>query len=337
MPHRFMSQSSAVSSQPVSNPPDGPASQPDQHQAADRHQQPAIESPAGGTRKQNHLPPGYPALAARMGLFPEKAIFRRFGFLNKLNILYLQAELMEIEDQLKCLQGTDSLKDGDEKFYATDWYCLNQGDNEQLKLMLHARDKLDKYNTAIIQQSYILSMKTPGKSDLDYIQKFLASEDMGPCALDGLDSEVWGTIKDPKGYEPDIITLAPRTEEDMFSNLLAEKGMSAWFKYGLDRFRKPSPVHGQVAYEESALLRLTYLFATALASLLPIASIVVLCYVRSMEARLGFIALFNVLTSFCLAFFTTAKRTDIFAVAAAFSAVQVVFVQGDGGGSSMRG
>lgn len=169
-------------------------------------------------------------------------------------------------------------------------------------------------------------MKPPGRLDLDYIQKYLASRHMGPFALDGIDAEVWGSIKKPDAYEPDIVALLPRQKEDIFSNLIMGKGMEKWFKWGLDRFRQPS-INGLVQYEESTLLHLTSLVSTALASLLPIASIVVLYSVHSMQARLGIIAAFNVLISLCLAFFTTAKRTDIFAVVAAFSAVQVVFVQ----------
>lgn len=172
-------------------------------------------------------------------------------------------------------------------------------------------------------------MQPPGKSDLDYIQRYLASKHMGPFALDGVDAEIWGTIKNPKGYEPDVVALFPRPKEDMFSNLIMGKCMEKWFKWGLDRFRKPS-INGLIEYEETTLLRLTSLFSTALASLLPIVSIVVLYSVHSMKARLGVIAAFNVLISLCLAIFTTAKRTDIFAVAAAFSAVQVVFVQAGG-------
>lgn len=150
---------------------------------------------------------------------------------------------------------------------------------------------------------------------------------MGPWALDGIDSEVWGTINEREGYEADIVALLPRKKKDMFTNLIANQGMTKWFQYRLDRFRKPSSTTGLVAYEENTLSRLTSLFSTAMASLLPITSIVILYYVQSMKARFGVIALFNVLLSCCLAFFTTARRTDIFAVTAAFSAVQVVFIQ----------
>lgn len=154
---------------------------------------------------------------------------------------------------------------------------------------------------------------------------------MGPFSLKGEDSETWGNIHQPKNHAPDIVCLLPRKREDMFSTLLTEHGLRKWFDWGLSRFRKPCEISGLVGYEENTLLRLTYLTTTALASLLPIVSIVALYYVHSMKARLGIIAAFNVLISFCLAFFTSAKRTEIFAVTAAFAAVQVVFVQSENG------
>jgi hypothetical protein len=43
------------------------------------------------------IPPpiaGYPKLACHMGIYPELAIFGRFGNLNVQNLLYLQAELV---------------------------------------------------------------------------------------------------------------------------------------------------------------------------------------------------------------------------------------------------
>jgi hypothetical protein len=43
---------------------------------------------------------GYPMLAAYMGLTPETNIFRRFSILNARNLLYLQAELTNLEEAL---------------------------------------------------------------------------------------------------------------------------------------------------------------------------------------------------------------------------------------------
>lgn len=44
---------------------------------------------------------GYPKLARLMACYPETAILRRFGELNTINILRLQAELQDMEHQLQ--------------------------------------------------------------------------------------------------------------------------------------------------------------------------------------------------------------------------------------------
>jgi hypothetical protein len=41
-------------------------------------------------------PNGYTKLAIQMGQYSEMAIFRRFGALNAQNLLYLQAELVQL-------------------------------------------------------------------------------------------------------------------------------------------------------------------------------------------------------------------------------------------------
>lgn len=186
-----------------------------------------------------------------------------------------------------------------------------------------------KKDSALVQQAQILAMKLPDRYDLDYIQRFIASPEMGyPAGLAGVDAEIWGDIHAPKKYEADIVTLSSRKRTDMFTKVLLEKGTQKMFDYAFDRFLlKPSPVHGLLGYEENTLSRITYLITTALASLLPITSIVVLYFNHSIKVRLGVSAIFTVLLSFSLAFFTSARRTEIFALTAALSAVQVVFVQ----------
>lgn len=64
-----------------------------------------------------------------------------------------------------------------------------------------------------------------------------------------------------------------------------------------------------------------------LASTLLILSVAILYFVGTLKARLGLIAAFNLLLTFSLAAFTTAKRVEIFAIAASWADVQVVFIQ----------
>ncbi|KAK0625563.1 hypothetical protein DIS24_g11122 [Lasiodiplodia hormozganensis] len=54
------------------------------------------------------LPAGYPSLARRMASMPEASIFRSFASLNIRNLLYMQAELVCLEDELNRYQLEDA-------------------------------------------------------------------------------------------------------------------------------------------------------------------------------------------------------------------------------------
>ncbi|KAF4544454.1 uncharacterized protein LTHEOB_6024 [Lasiodiplodia theobromae] len=239
-----------------------------------------------------------------MNILPETSIFRRFGTLNSLNLLYLQAELTDIEHKLRQAQVADhKAGTGFKNLYAKNWYFLDasvqDGDDQQLQLVNLACEKLDKYNTALIQQEKILSFSPPGKYDMDYIRRYLASDEIGePYPLTGDDSDTWGTVQEPKTHVDDLIALKPRRNEDGFSNWITSKGIIKIFALGGARFGKPSAKHGgRVSFEDTALLRITYSITSILASLMPIASIAVLYVVQSMKTRLVLIAVFNVLVT----------------------------------------
>jgi len=174
---------------------------------------------------------------------------------------------------------------------------------------------------------------------------------MGPLALAGDDASIWGSTKEPKSFCPDLITLRPRHNEDIFSKWVTERAIMKLFKCGCHRLKKVSRIHGVSGFKDSTLLQVTFWITTAIAS-----SISVLYYVHSMLARLAIIATFNVAVSLCLMAFTTAKRLDVFAVAAAyvtiyevntvlvltltyirFSAVQAVFVGANNNNSPCNG
>lgn len=66
-----------------------------------------------------------------------------------------------------------------------------------------------------------------------------------------------------------------------------------------------------VHYSQEGLLRLAFLVAMSLASLLPVAAICALYSVFSMRIRLGMVAAFTVVFTVCLGLFTKAKSIDI--------------------------
>ena len=100
------------------------------------------------------LPPpidGYPKLACQMGLHPETAILRRFGSLSAVNLLYLQAELVHLENKLRKYEIIDNTaQHGQRPEYAHDWYWLNNSafdeNDDQLQTVLMIRSKLKEYS-----------------------------------------------------------------------------------------------------------------------------------------------------------------------------------------------
>ena len=94
---------------------------------------------------------GYPKLAGQIELRPETAIFRRFGALNAENLLYFQAELVLLEEELREQQLADSLSNHPRRSkYALSWYQLStseeDGDAQQLRLVFRIRETLRLYS-----------------------------------------------------------------------------------------------------------------------------------------------------------------------------------------------
>ena len=88
-----------------------------------------------------------------MGANPETAIFRRFGPLNALNLLYLQAELVDLENSLSN-QAKEDEESGhfERSLYSRDWRTLSEsstvdiGNPSQWSTVLRLREKLDEYS-----------------------------------------------------------------------------------------------------------------------------------------------------------------------------------------------
>jgi hypothetical protein len=93
---------------------------------------------------------GYACAAAFMHHNSEMAIFRRFSTISNQNLLYLQAELVELEFDLAQLVKEDQ-KPGhpNRPRYAKDWWYLSHsgrdGDGAQWQKVLEIRAKLKEY------------------------------------------------------------------------------------------------------------------------------------------------------------------------------------------------
>lgn len=98
---------------------------------------------------------GYPKIAGLMSRHHELAIFRRFDELNYRNILYLQAELVQLEDELREI-ATQDQESPSRTLYARDWSSLAQSESEgdgrlQWQKVLLIREKLEKYSKLVLR------------------------------------------------------------------------------------------------------------------------------------------------------------------------------------------
>jgi hypothetical protein len=94
---------------------------------------------------------GYEKLAELMGERPTLGIFRRFSSLGAKNLLYLQAELVSLESELKrCVAEDNSSGDAEKLEYAVNWYSLmrseEKGKSMQWTIMQDIRRKLREYS-----------------------------------------------------------------------------------------------------------------------------------------------------------------------------------------------
>lgn len=104
--------------------------------------------PSDEVKEKTWTAKGYPRLAQLMGTFSHTAIVRRFGTLNALNLLSLQAELIYLEQDYQSRVERDNLSDNiDISVLSEDFEALRESDGRQCKL-LHTkiRPKLKEYS-----------------------------------------------------------------------------------------------------------------------------------------------------------------------------------------------
>jgi hypothetical protein len=92
---------------------------------------------------------GYAKVANLIGSQEEFAIFRRFRVLNMQKLLYLQAEIIHLEEELNELVKRDK-GHGERQLHTKDWWSLSQGgegeDLEQWHKFLEISNKLEQYS-----------------------------------------------------------------------------------------------------------------------------------------------------------------------------------------------
>ncbi|KAN0119645.1 hypothetical protein V8E51_001853 [Hyaloscypha variabilis] len=272
---------------------------------------------------------GHAKVATLMSHHSELAIFRRFSKLNFQNLLYLQAELTHLEANLKKLVDRD-VQNPNRQQYSRDWWFLAQNDDEhddreQWDKFLQIRDKLKEYNEHLAQAVFLDSLKAPNKYDHAFIARWFTHEKTGNYPLLGIDWQIWS--KD----STDLITIHRRAPYSPFSRHLAKTIIPYLHSRIFWRWKKhadPESGTGLCHYEDRKVERVVDILVTVLASLIPIASILILYFVANTLDRLAITVAFTGIFAFSLTVTTRARRVEVFAATSAFAAVLVVFVTG---------
>jgi hypothetical protein len=206
---------------------------------------------------------GYVKVASLMCKYEEFAILKRFKTLNYQNLLYRQAEITYLQEDLEKLAERDAT-DPSRQFYTKDWWALahtppKKEGGEQWRKVQQIREKLDEYSKwhgssrysrstdwmvpddQLLKLASIAKLDVPASPDVQVLKEWFGRPDMGSFPIWGLDQKSWDD-------EGDLVAIKPRLLQDpvtrMFEALISlfhrHLGEKLKVRYKSDRggFRK---------------------------------------------------------------------------------------------------
>ncbi|PWY93058.1 hypothetical protein BO94DRAFT_622255 [Aspergillus sclerotioniger CBS 115572] len=265
---------------------------------------------------------GYNKLAALMACDPGPAIYRRFAKLNSKTLLYLQAEISCLQNELSDIVHEVSVSEGKETYSFDLWDMKQDQYPFQWKKILEVRQLLSEYNTALIQQAEILRFSDPETGDLRVLQNWLVGEESGTMALSP--PSQWNGDN-----EKNLLSLRNRHDGadpftrwvyirliPLFHRLCGHKDTTKRFDIESDTYH----------YDDRKVRSRTYMISLIVAGFLPASSMIVLYFVRNTAARFATLFTYNIVFVLVMGFMVKARRVDIFATATVFAAVQVALI-----------
>ncbi|KAK2813684.1 hypothetical protein FQN50_000082 [Emmonsiellopsis sp. PD_5] len=263
---------------------------------------------------------GYDELAKFINADPGLSIYRRFSFLNTKNILYLQAELVNLEGELEEIVSEDiESQVPDRKLFPVSLLHLkgsgedpNPRNSTQWRKFLELRKTLKEYNDAILQQSQLTKLEGASNYNLSVLRDWLTRPEGGNFFLKAWEFNTW---KDDK----DLMCLNGLQNATDPLTLWIYERVIPWFHdhWGSDH-RQPDPERGILYhYDDKTIFRATNLASAILSSLVPALSILVLYLIKSPFAKLGAMVGFTVVFAVVIATVVKARKVEIFIAATA--------------------
>ncbi|GKZ58047.1 hypothetical protein AnigIFM49718_003855 [Aspergillus niger] len=255
---------------------------------------------------------GYDRLAALMARDPGSSIYRSFAKLNAKNLLYLQAEIAYIQNDLQYIIEKDGQSEDKASFPFSVWDMKTSEDPVQWEKVLEARRLLKEYNETLLQQAQLLRLNAPEKADLEVFQEWLEEEE---------NRHMWFSPPDQwRGEnERDLVALKSRHEEtDRFTRFVYTRVVS-WFHRmaGVNDTKRKDIESGVWYYNDRTIKSWTYILSLIISGVLPATSMIVLYFLKDPAAILITIFVYDMVFVLVMGFMVKPRRVEIFAAATA--------------------
>ncbi|MCJ1257164.1 hypothetical protein MMC24_004989 [Lignoscripta atroalba] len=268
------------------------------------------------------FPPGYSKVAAVEGCDPNFLIYRKFSWLHNRVLLHHQDELVELEDELRRLDKFD-LENDARKLISRRLDDAIKGSRRK-ELLQEIEKKLAVYHDSLLRIRQVEAIKRPTTRNQNSLINFILNTESLP------QSEAEWILQDN-----DLAAVSINKEDNWFNGWLEDslKKVSRRATTYLFRTKIQRTVSGT---EHVGLLSrdrfngVIYSIMAVLSTALLLLPVLILSKIRThdhdQEYMILVIFLFTLTFSACCAIFTMAKKHEVFAATAAYSAVLVVFL-----------
>ena len=171
-----------------------------------------------------------------------------------------------------------------------------------------------------VQASEIASLKKPRNSNLRTLPGWLGDTKGGKKFRKGAEVRIWQDEDDPTLRNSSFVTLGPDiVESDIFTNFLSKFLVGTFHHFLGERVRAGKIIDeesGLTSYNDSKINLASTVFTTIISSILPVITILILYEIHNPNGRIGATIGFIGIFATFLAFFSSARRVEIFVATA---------------------
>jgi len=292
------------------------------------------------TRKLEDCPNGYPRLASFLASEPNFSLYRGFNYLHSRVLLELQDDIAALERELDEVDEVDNETAAGQKRLINRQFDIkrSRGDDgfrPRREILAELRTKLLEYDELLIKARDLQAFQRPSHRDYKSVRTWFWN-------LKPLVRKEANYIK----KKEDIITLRSGREWSSFDGLV-ESTLRRFDCEALRRLfctrelREKTDDRNMYYYSASRVEAFVGLIITSIIFVLLVLPVIVMYKLTSLGQgehgtfkAIGVLVVFTLLFSAAMSMLTKARRHELFAAAAAYCAVLVVFISnfsGSGG------